>query len=357
MDLPASAERGTVVGSGQELNEGASLSGHERNHLFLNEGTGFLHDVSGVSGLDHPADGRAVGWLDFDRDGWLDFAVVNANEPTFQLFRNELGSMDRAASHDSIAIRLAGGNRSASPDEAWSNRDGVGARLEVSVGDRTIVRESRAGEGFAAQNSGTLHVGLGEAERADRVTVRWPSGRTQEARDVPAGSLVTFFENPSHAPDGGPVQIATRAAAGGPPPPHEPTRRRIELSADDARSKAPLRVFTTTATWCESCRGELPDVARLRDQFPDDQLDLLGVPVDPNDTPEMLRTYVEKYEPAYRMLHDRSDADREAVQALITSRLRTDVLPASIVTNADGEVLDVFWGLPTVSDLKALGAP
>ena len=52
--------------------------------------------------------------------------------------------------------------------------------VEVDVGGRTLLREHRAGEGFSAQNSATLIVGLGahqRAERAVRVRKLWPSGR------------------------------------------------------------------------------------------------------------------------------------------------------------------------------------
>jgi len=71
------------------IEEGVSFSGHERNHLFLNRGDRFV-EASAISGLDDIADSRAFGILDFDRDGWSDFAVVNANSPLFELFRNEI---------------------------------------------------------------------------------------------------------------------------------------------------------------------------------------------------------------------------------------------------------------------------
>ncbi len=355
MQLASTTQRAPIAGENPELIDGASLSGHERNHLFLNQGDGRMRDVSGLSGLDAPADGRAVGWLDFDHDGWLDFAVVNANAPTLQLFRNDIGDLPSAANRGAIGFRLVGGNRSAAADSAWSNRDGVGARLEIEVGDRTLVRELRAGEGFASQNSATLYAGLGDATAADRVTVRWPSGRTQSADRIGAGSLVTFYENPDHAPnDSGTVTQTLSPTPSVNMPPHRPARESLVFSEIVGASTAPLRVLTTTATWCESCRSELPDVARLRDQFSPTELDLVALPVDDTDTPEMLLAYTRQYEPRYRMLYDRSEADVKAVQELIEKRLRTDVLPASIVMNANNQVLDVFWGLPTVSDLRAL---
>lgn len=355
MDLPSSAERGPVTGGSGELNDGASLSGHERNHLFLNDGDGALIDISGTSGLDDPADGRAVGWLDFDRDGWLDFAVVNANAPTLQLYRNQIGDLARAQGRGEIAMRLVGGNRSPSKSAEWSNRDGIGARIEVHLGERTLVRELRAGEGFASQNSATLHVGIGKAESVDKITVRWPSGRTQSTDGVARNTLVTFYENPKDNAERKEATVASRGPKLKPSrPTHTGTPVPLGLSKGARTSPAKLRVITTTATWCESCRNELPDIARLRDAFPSEELDLVALPVDENDTAEKLREYTARLQPKYRMLYEPSQADRKAVTETIESTLRTDVLPASVVTNDKDEVLGVYWGLPTVSDLKAI---
>ena len=115
---------GSIV---QRLAQGASFSGAERNHLFLNRGDGSFTELSGVSGVDHPGDGRAFAVLDFDRDGWLDFAVVNANTPRFQLFRNRIGDLPGGGPSSMVALRLVGGNATAESDPEWSNRDGYGA--------------------------------------------------------------------------------------------------------------------------------------------------------------------------------------------------------------------------------------
>lgn len=186
---------------GARLDAGAALSGYQRNRLFLNGGGEFI-DLSGLSGADSPADGRAFATLDFDRDGRLDLAVVNANEPLCELFAN------RSQAGHFLALRFVGGNDRAAASRQWSARDGYGVQVEVEVGGRTLLREHRAGEGFSAQNSATLLVGLGPHKRADAVRVRWPSGRTERAMDVAAGSLVTVYENARHSPTGAAFVIA-----------------------------------------------------------------------------------------------------------------------------------------------------
>ena len=58
-----------------------SFSGYERNCLFLNRAGKQFTDVSLISGLDNIADGRTFVYWDYDRDGWQDIALVNANSP------------------------------------------------------------------------------------------------------------------------------------------------------------------------------------------------------------------------------------------------------------------------------------
>ena len=130
------------------------LSGSERNNLFLSREAREFVDLSGLSGVDDPADGRSLAIFDYDRDGWLDFAVVNANTPLLQIFRNQIGGRS-GVQGEVLAVRFEGGNRTAKPAEGLAPRDGYGALVEVVLGEDRLVREHRAGEGFAAQNSAT----------------------------------------------------------------------------------------------------------------------------------------------------------------------------------------------------------
>lgn len=331
---------------GRDFADGVSQSGSEPNRLFLSvAGERFL-DASGVSGLDHEGDGRAFAWLDFDRDGWRDVAVVSANTPLFQLFRNEIGGSGR-----SIALLFEGANREAKPAAGRSNRDGYGARVEIDLGDETLVREHRAGEGLAAQNAARLLVGIGEHDAARAITVHWPSGAVQRVENVRAGTELVVFEDPERAPDGsGSARSVYRRALA----PVAEERVPEEPLLSELPDTATLRVLTTLATWCEACTEELPELALLRARFEASQVALYGVPVDPEDTSAKLGRWVRAHRPPYQVLADLPSEQAARVRAHVETVLRRDALPASVVIDGDGRVLRTLWGAPTVSDLNAL---
>lgn len=330
-----------------------SFSGLERNHLFWNGGGDRFEDVSGISGLDSIADGRGFALFDYDRDGWQDVALVNTNAPFLEIFRNRIGEIGGRGR--SIALRLVGGNSRAAPSDGFSNRDGVGAIVSVRVGDRTLVRERRGGEGFAAQNSSTLIVGIGERAAADAVTVTWPSGRIQETGEVPAGTLLTVYEDPARAPQGLAFHREAWRRTGAPPevlPGEVPVS--LALGNGKPAARPALGLYTTMATWCPACKRNIPQVRALREAFSDSDLALFGVPIDAEDSPEMLAAYDAEYAPGYELLVGAPRGEIERVQSLVEAEFARDVLPTSFLTDGDGRVLRIVAGVPTISQVREL---
>jgi thiol-disulfide isomerase/thioredoxin len=337
--------------------EGVSFSGNERNNLFLSLGAVDFEDVSGVSGIDHPADGRSMGLLDYDRDGWLDLAIVNANSPLLQLFRN--GIEELVGPRPVVAVRFVGGNRTAAASADFGPRDGIGAIVEIEVGEARLIREHRAGEGFAAQNSATLLIGLGIDAAGGKMRVRWPSSRVQELGWIDAGSLVTVYEDASASTNGSgfsiaPYRVAGLAARAEKAPREEPVPRRLTFASSVVPNEpaAKLTLITTMATWCEACKAELPQIKRLRREFAAEELEILGVPIDENDDARKLANYVKAHAPAYRMLDHLTDEKIAEVQQTVLDELRIDALPAAIITDSTGRVLRTMWEIPSVSDIR-----
>lgn len=328
-----------------------SLSGKERNRLFLSRDGRQFSDVSMLSGADHVGDGRSVVLFDYNRDGRTDIASVNTNAPKLVLFRNEV---TRTEENNFIALRLVGGNRSNQARPGLSSRDGYGARITLSCGARSFVEEHRCGEGYSAQNSNILLIGIGKSTAVDSATIRWPGGKTQELPALPAGKLITVHEENASGDDK-PFTITPYIPAGGSPG-HgtiSPAETSLPVfSPAGAASEAPLRLFTLSATWCEACKRELPQLARIRSHFPAGQLAMFGLPGDEKETPAQWQAYAEKYRPSYRMLSGISAAEREVMHHALEEF--AGVLPASVVTNHDGQVLLVTKGLPTLSQIARI---
>ena len=149
--------------------------------LFRNMGDGRFLETTKKAGADlsRPSGGRGVAFADFDNDGDVDIVVTNIDGFP-ELLRNDGGSRKHF-----LSLRLVG---------TRSNRDGVGARVQVKTGTTIQMREVRSGGSFMSHNDFRLHFGLGEAQAAD-VVIRWPNGQTQELRKLKANRFYTVKDS------------------------------------------------------------------------------------------------------------------------------------------------------------------
>ena len=342
-----------LTGQRVQGNPNTSLSGHESNHLFMNSRGLQFTEMSPLSGLDHTGDSRAFAVLDYNRDGWLDIALVNANAPRFQLFENRMSAHKSSDQARFVALRLIGGNRTAESGSGYSSLDPIGARVELKLGNLSITRELAAGRGLAAQNSSTIFIGLGEYESAEAVTVHWPSGRTTELGSVSSGELLTVLEADDQAPRSTPYRMepgvpAPRASNELPAPRFQP-----ELVA--AKNSAPrLRAYTAMATWCVSCKRELPQTERLTSVFSSDEIEFYGIGIDIAESPAQLEEYAAKWKPSYELLTQLDDQTRDDFKHYLLQTLRSDALPCTVITSADGRILKTVFAIPSVSEFREM---
>lgn len=149
--------------------------------LYRNLGNGKFTEISrrlaGDLATPQPARGAAFG--DYDNDGDIDVLVINVNSPP-NLYRNDGGNR-----RSWIGFRLVG---------VSSNRDAIGARVEIEAGGRTQVGEVRSGGSYLSHNDMRVHFGLGTAKRVDQVRIRWPNGKTETLNGMDAGQYVTIRE-------------------------------------------------------------------------------------------------------------------------------------------------------------------
>ncbi len=157
--------------------------------IFLNNGQGKFQDVAASTGdaFIQPKVGRGLCYADFDRDGDLDILMTTNNGPAY-LYRN-----DQLAGNHSIRFRLTG---------TKSNRDAIGAMVRIEHESSTQSRLIKGGSSYLSQSELPVTFGLGKRDKIDRVIIDWPSGRSEEYKDLSAGQSYDCVEGKNLAPQG-----------------------------------------------------------------------------------------------------------------------------------------------------------
>jgi hypothetical protein len=148
--------------------------------LYENVG-GRFRDITAQSGpaLQIARVGRGLAVADYDNDGDLD--VVMANQGQAPILLKNQGTSGASW----ITIRAKG---------RADNGFGLGARVEIQAGARRQTGEITNVASYLSANDIRAHFGLGAAKTIDRLTLRWPSGKTQTLTGVGVNQIVTVEE-------------------------------------------------------------------------------------------------------------------------------------------------------------------
>ena len=334
------------------IRSGGTWSGRERNLCYRNRGDGSFEDISFVSGLDLDADGRAFVPMDLDADGDLDLIVKNRNGSQLRAFRNEMGRSGRRP----LRVRLEG---------RASNRDGVGARVQLTTDRRTMAREIVSGSGYLSQRSRIAEFGLLAGEEVRGLRIRWPLGEVQEIKSPLPGFDITVVEGQDAA------RVARRAAptressepAGAvsesvgtwmevpvPAPEFRLTRVTRDGSRDEHiqlsdRRGTPL-LLNFWATWCPPCRSELADFNRRAEEFARAGIEILAVSLDEEPALPAVAALVGELELGFPVLL----ADKQTAEAYsvlndhLFDRRRDLAIPTTFLLDGQGRIVKVYRG-------------
>jgi hypothetical protein len=190
-----------------------------------------------------PMSGFGLGIVDFDNDGWKDMFVTRGDVLSLPVYHNEIdqhnsvfrnpgpkgdwkvvdagldagpagrfrgcafGDLDGDGKIDAVVTALG------QPAEIWmnrsqgsghwldialegvkSNRDGLGARIQVTAKSGVQFNHKTNSVGYASSSAGPVHFGLGSDTSAGIIEIRWPSGVVQTLKNVSADRVITVKE-------------------------------------------------------------------------------------------------------------------------------------------------------------------
>lgn len=202
--------------------------------LLENDGNGYFTDVTAGSGLEISGFILQVIMRDFNNDGYLD--VIYAGGSDGFLLGNGDGTFTPAPSmfpysdvmhsfaigdlnnDGSLDVLSSYGNGYVTPDNynddiLWmnngndnnhfavnlegtvSNRNAVGARVEIHGPWGVQIREVRSGESYGINNSFQLHFGLGQATAIDSLIIKWPAGGIDVIENPQINQTLSVIEN------------------------------------------------------------------------------------------------------------------------------------------------------------------
>jgi len=158
------------------------------NLMFRNRGGSGFDDVTIPGGFGHLQKGHAVAFADLDGDGDLDVFEQMGGAYPVDAYNDALYENPGFGNHW-LGVRLVGSE---------SNRSAIGARIHARVaeegGERSIYRHVNSGGSFGA-NPLRQHLGLGAAQKVERLEIFWPTtGRTQVFTDVAGDQLIEIVE-------------------------------------------------------------------------------------------------------------------------------------------------------------------
>lgn len=175
-DLDGDGYQDIFLGTGEP-----NLKSIVPNKMYWNRGGEKYDDITYAGGFGNIQKGHGAGFGDLDHDGDQDVYIVMGGSFEGDVYQNIFFENPIGQNNNWIVLQLEG---------TTSSRSAIDARVEIEVTENGVTRKIHdvvsTGSSFGG-SSLQLEVGLGKAEKINRITIHWPSkSKTVQNFDAPA---------------------------------------------------------------------------------------------------------------------------------------------------------------------------
>lgn len=196
---------------------GINSTSNGLSKVMKNNGDGTFSDVSLGSGYDVDSNmSREYVAYDFDNDGFLDVLgagntimfgdgnfkfTPNPNPYNLDSNNRPIGDLNNDGFLDiqnGTSIMMNNGNTNkwlkVTLQGVTSNRNGIGARVEIYGAWGKQIRDVQSGVGFRNMNTLNTHFGIGQATEIEKIVIKWPSGKVDTINNVTPNTTLFVLE-------------------------------------------------------------------------------------------------------------------------------------------------------------------
>ena len=145
-----------------------------RNYIYQNNGELSFTNVASKWGITYDGFTNGAMAADLDNDGDLDLLFNNLDDVA-SLYEN------KSNENNYLRCRLLGPNM---------NRDGLGAKITIKIGNEIQVQEITSSRGFLSSSEPIAHFGLGNFSVVDELKIVWPGGKVQRLSNIKANKEI-----------------------------------------------------------------------------------------------------------------------------------------------------------------------
>jgi hypothetical protein len=164
-------------------------SGDVENFFFRNNKDLTFQDVSATWNVSRKNISNGSAYADLDNDGDLDLIINNINAAA-EILENQQAQQLGKAKNNFLKIRFKG---------LGANKFGLGSRVEAFGNGKQIIQENFTSRGFQSSTAPEVHLGLGEINSLDSLTIIWPSGKIEKFTTIKANQTLTVDESAAKA--------------------------------------------------------------------------------------------------------------------------------------------------------------